>query len=417
MSKKTYTFLLLCAALSQITYRTYWVNFMDAVSRPVLHFSDYMIVTEEFRSLGLLLSLCIFFGALFFFRSPGLNQKISDNKFWHFGFLGILFFLSATVIYANPQGRFPWNKHANYIELEVRSRKPDLYKKLEHTPDLVLLGSSVSFLVPMNYFEEKWDIQAFNMSVNGGGPVDFVNLINIIKKTSPDSKMPAIIMVEILSPSLSFNNLEQTPIEYIPEMSSISQQISAIWKTISSTFRFNSLSDSLFTLFIVDKGRWDIVTTLTGNGTMIKNEEDVKDKQYRKSVEKDAVLMDELQSCESLDGTGKLALEKLVQLSHEYKFSLVVYRTPVNQDFYTFSNFKPSKYSGCAQKFDQYIEGIAAQNPNMFFKDLSQYSPIAAGGKEIYRDTHHLTTRGNILLLDALDNEIESAIQWARKNR
>jgi hypothetical protein len=62
------------------------------------------------------------------------------------------------------------------------------------------------------------------------------------------------------------------------------------------------------------------------------------------------------------------------------------------------------------------MEGIAAQNPNVFFKDLSQYKEIATGGKELYRDTHHLTAEGNILLLDALHNEIKAAIQWAQKN-
>jgi hypothetical protein len=300
--------------------------------------------------------------------------------------------------------------------LEVRSRKPDLYKNLDRTPDLILLGSSVSFLVPTDYFEENWGITGFNMSVNGGTPADFVNLMNTIKRISPDSKMPAIVMVEVLKPGLAADSLDETPIQYIPDMSSIDQQISVLWVTIKNTLRLDAVSDSLFMFFIVDKGRLNITATLDDNGTMIESKEDVKDKQYRKLVEKNIILLDDLQSCTSLNEDGKSAIEKLVQLSHQYKFSLLIYRAPINQDFYTLSNFEPSKYSGCAQLFNEYMEGIAAQNPNVFFKDLSQYKEIATGGKELYRDTHHLTAEGNILLLDALHNEIKAAIQWAQKN-
>lgn len=390
---------------------------MNAVSKPLLHFTDYMVFTGELESILLLLSLLILFGVIFLAPSPASNQKSSGNEFWYFGFMGILLFTGASIVYANPQGRFPWNKHDNYIELEVRSRKPDLYKKLERTPDLVLFGSSVSFLVPMDYFEEKWGIQAFNMSVNGGGPADFINLLDTIKRTSPDSKMPAVVMVEILNPGLSVNNLEQTPVSQIPDMASAQQQAGVLWTTFKSALRFNSFSDSLFTLYFVDQGRWDIVAALTDNGSMIQSEENVKDKQYQKSVEKNIVLLDELQSCESLDKDGKIAFERLVQLSHQYKFSLAIYRTPINQDFYALSHFEPSKYSKCSQLFNEYVESIAAQNSNVFFKDLSQYKEISTGGKELYRDTHHLTAKGNILLLEALNDEIKSALQWARENR
>lgn len=414
MLKKLSALLLFCIALFQIAYSS---KFTETISKSILRFTDYTIFTKEIRSFVLFISLLVLLSVVFLFSSPVSNEKKPGDFFWGLGFWGILLIASLFTIYINPQGRFFWNKHSNYIELEVRTRKLDLYKQLERTPDLILFGSSVSFLAPMDYIEEKWGIKAFNMSVNGGEPADFVNRINTLKRISPNSSIPAVVMAEILNPGFSVNNLNQTPIEYIPDMATLKQQTNALWATAKGSIQIGTFSDALFTFYIIDRGRWNITATLSDNGTMLQSKEYLNDNLYKKSVEKNIFLLNNIQSCEKLNANGKIAFENLVQLSRTYKFSLVIYRTPINEDFYVFSGYKPSKYAACAHLFDEYMSNIAAENPNIFFKDLSQYKKIATGGKELYRDTHHLTAKGYKLVFETLQDEIGSAIKWAQENR
>ena len=413
MSKKTLLFLLpTILAIFQLGYSAKIPN--RAFSKPLLGYNAYVIFTEEVKSCALFFSLVILLSVI---CMPGTSQKNGNNKFWYLFFFAILLFAGITVAYTNPQGRFPWNTRENYIEVEVRGRKFEFYKKLKRTPDVILLGSSISFLEPTKYFTEKWGLQAFNLSVNKGGPVDFVNLVHIVEAKSPDSKMPLVVMAEIQDLSLALNYYQQTPLEYIPDMDSWTQQKAALWVTVSDIFDFHSFSDALFTFFFVDRGRWNSTTIMEPNGTLLRDDGDVKDNQYRKIVTKNIRLMGSMQTCEKLDKDGQAAIARLVELSHQYQFSLLFYRTPINRDFYIFSNTSPADYAQCTRIFNQYIESIVAQNPNVFFKDLSQYQPIATGGKELYIDTHHLTTKASAMLLDVLSPEIEKALQWAKENR
>jgi hypothetical protein len=413
MSKKLFPILPPLVAALQIGYR--FNNLSGVFSKPLLDINAYQVFTNEVRIITLFLGLSIMLGVLFL-QIP--NQKMGESRFWYAGFLATLLIATVSVAYVNPHRKFPWNKRDHYLEVEVRSRKIDLYRNLKRAPDLVMFGSSVTFLEPTTYFQDKWGIQAFNMSLNMGGPVDFVNLIHIIKAKSPDAKMPKVITVEMLGISYGLSDVElSTPLEYLPYMDSTDQQMRTLWTNIRDVLDLNSFSDSLFTLLIVEKGRWAPVTILTEDGTMIRSDKDVKNSEYKGAIAKNIQLMGGMQTCASINERGKAAVERMVQLSREYKFSLLFYRAPLNEDFYKFSKTQPSDYSKCNELFDQYLEGIAAQNPNVFFKDLSQYREIAAGGKNLYIDTHHLNTKGSMMLLDVLSPEIENALQWANENR
>lgn len=412
MSKKLLLILAPLAAISQLIYASTLEEFF---SKPLPGFRGYAALTEEFRAFVIFACLAIILKLIL---QPGTNQKNEWHKFWYWGFLATLALVSAAVIYVNPHGRFPWNTRSEYIELETRARKFELYEKIKRTPDVLLLGSSVALAESTTYFEEKWDLQAFNLSVTRGGPVDFVNLINVVKAKSPDSKMPSVVMVEMLDLSLGISDFMQIPIAYIPYLESTKQQRFTLWTGIRATLDMRSLSDALFTFFIIDQGRWKSISPLTENGTTIYlNGDKTKDEEYQKIVTKNIRMLTSLQTCESLNENGKAALKRLAELSRQYKFSLLLYRAPINEDFYVFSNTTPSDYAQCNKLFTQYVEGIVAENPNVFYRDLSQYKEIAKGGKDFYKDTHHLTANGSAALLNALSADFEQALQWARENR
>jgi len=236
MQKKLPILLFIVAAIAQFTYKTQ-LNLI--MSKPMLRAIDYQIFTDEFRSMTVLAALILLLAVIFLLPLPNAKENSTNHRFWYWG-SGAIFFLSIVVVaYVNPQGRFPWNKHANYIEIETRSRKVVLYKSLAQQPDLIVFGSSVSFLMPMNYFEETWGMRAFNMSVSGGGTADFVNLYNIIKDTQNFSP-PLVVMVEVLNTKLENVGARLTPLEYIVQMGTVNEQYSVIQDMAQSIFRANA---------------------------------------------------------------------------------------------------------------------------------------------------------------------------------
>jgi hypothetical protein len=240
-------------------------------------------------------------------------------------------------------------------------------------------------------------------------------MIEYFAQHSPDGKMPAMVMAEIVSPSLGMSNPTQTPLRVIPAMA-FDQGYAAISESVDLLIRTGSVSDAIFTLLFVDHNRWQIWVTFGADGSGIRSTEQVAEKEYLNAVKNNIGLLKSLITCDGLDATGKEYIENLVKLSNQYHFSLVFYRAPINADFFSLSDTKPGKYAVCKKAFDQYIKNITKQNSNVFFKDLSEYSRIASQGNQLYLDTHHLNKTGNTLVLEALSDEIHAALEWSKEN-
>ena len=414
MLKKSFVFFVMVVALLQVWHKS---QIFAVFMKPVFSSSDYAIFSDEFRALILLAGLLLFWGVSKT-EQPQEKHSGDSSKYWLFGFLSILVFSVAMVIFANPEGRFPWNKREAYIDIQARTIKPDLYKELTSPPDLIAFGSSVSFTLPADYFEKRWGLTAFNMALNGGGPIDFVNMLDFVISESPDAHPPSIVMVELVSPGLKISNPTKTPLELIRYMYSANDMAAVAGATIDHSIRITGLIDSVFTLAIIDQNRWLSQIEFFPDGTGVRRKSATEtDQNYLNAVKRNVGLANLLLSCDGLDPLGKDAIERLVKLGREHQFSIVFYRTPVNADFYAVSKYKPSRYSQCRKLLDTYMQSVTQQNPNVFFKDLSRYKMIATGGKENYIDTHHLTPEGNVLVMEALHKQIESAIVWAQANR
>ncbi|GAB4546215.1 MAG: hypothetical protein Fur002_21090 [Anaerolineales bacterium] len=379
----------------------------DTLYKSDLRFSDYDKLLGDFKSAALLLALMLFSLAAF---SLSPRSAAPQKRFWLAGFLGVLALSAAATLYVNPHARFAWNQHAEYIEIETRARKLNLYQSLPAAPDAVFFGSSVSFLLPADEFESLFGARAFNLSVNGGGAVDFLNLLHTLERVRADGNMPRLVTMEFLNPSLTSGAAAQTPLPYLRDMNSPADQARVLWETEKSLFKINSVWDAYFTAAAVDDGRWRQPLTLTSNGTMDEAEPILKEKAYLKSVEKNMALLDNLLTCESLSGEGMRAMQEIAALSERRGFALVLYRAPINADFYRLSGYAAKKYAACAAQFNQYMQRLAGQHANIFFVDLSAYEPIAAGGMAYYRDTHHLTRAGSAALLQALAPQIEAGL-------
>jgi hypothetical protein len=252
-----------------------------------------------------------------------------------------------------------------------------------------------------------------------GGPIDVVKIINYIIQQSPDKKMPSTILVEIASPSIKVSNPQQTPLLMLPYLP-FDQAVLAAGATADDLIRRTSLSDSIFTLLFVDTHRWHLRITYANDGSGILTHKRLKNAtQYQTSVKSDIDLGKYLISCQNdtLDSSGKEYVEKLVELSRIHRFSIVFYRPPINADLYTISKTKPGTYARCRDMFNTYMNTLTGQNPNVFYRDLSNTPKISTLGVKAYLDTHHLNAYGNALVIQALNKEIESALAWSKINQ
>jgi len=193
------------------------------------------------------------------------------------------------------------------------------------------------------------------------------------------------------------------------------QAVSSFSEMLDSLTRVDSFSDVIFTLLFVDTQRWEIWAKFSQDGTGIFTRELLSDG-YQRAVKNNISLIKSLISCDAIGSVALDHMQKLVSLSQQYRFSIVFYRPPINADFYTFSKTKPGRYAQCKRIFDTYMRTLSEGNSNIFYKDLSDYAEISTMRMDAYTDTHHLKENGSVLVLQALNKEINSALEWAKAN-
>lgn len=415
MLLKTTLFLVSLLSLFQAWHKS---TLASVFAKPVLGIEEYRSFSEESKSIVLWMGLLLLFTCLLFSKKTD-DQPVNLSSFnWLGSFLLIIGLSASVVLAANPAGRFPWNQRSSYISISAHSIKPNLFKKLSSTPDLIIFGSSISFTTPASYFAKKWGLTAFNMSLNSGGPIDFFKMLNYLIKESPDEKTPSILLVELVSPGLKISNPMQTPLLLLPDLP-MDQAVLAFGTTADDLVQISSLSDTIFTFLFVDAHRWQIRTTFTKDGSGITINKTKKALiEYQDSVKNDISQGKDLISCKNnqLDLSGKEYMEKLVELSQTHRISIIFYRPPINTDLYTVSKTKPNMYAACKNMFNAYMRTLTRQNTNIFYRDLSDNTKISMLGRKVYFDTHHLNAYGNRLVAQALNKEIKSALAWARIN-
>ncbi len=395
-------------SIVQVRYR---LGLPAILAKKILILEDYGIFSTDFKTLVLLAGLLLLLSV---FWNPRKITIKPSGICWILGFTLTLGAVAVTVAFINPTGRFPWNERASYATVSARSIKPNLYAKLKKTPEIIILGSSVSFTTPADYLEKKWGVSAFNMALNGGSPGDFITTMNYIIQEGPDGKVPLTVLVELVSPTLKIDNSNQTPVKMLSYMP-LEQRLPAISQTLDYFLKVTPFSDSIFTILFLDTNRWKIWIKFSNDGTGIRMRPQKPRSTYQAAIKSNIKTMKSFLSCKELDLAGKESIEKLIRLSSHYQFSIVFYRTPINNDFYKASKTNPASYEKCKKEFDEYMMAVKKKNQNIFYKDLSQYPEISTQGMSMYIDTHHLKRSGAILLMNALDAEIKTALEWAKQ--
>jgi hypothetical protein len=363
----------------------------------------------------------VLFTFLVFSPTGNRNEvKQPPPSVWLSGVFTLLGIIILPGVIFNPSGAFTWNID-NVVNKDTRLIKPYLYDRLNSAPDIVFMGTSISHRIRAQDYARRLALTGFNFSTLGGTTVDYFTITGFIMSKPIADKKPAVLVTEILSPSLGPSHAgvefyKRYPLEYIKYMAP-----KFAFKTISTHLEriltYASLSQIMYVGFFTWRGQWIGVSNEPSDGTGIRIPPIGNEANYRKSMIKSSKSLDKLLQCSDLNTDGQNAILKIVALSKGQHTSVVFYRSPINNDFYTLKSNKRKQYNFCEEKFNQFMQQIQKENPNVFYTDLSHYAPIASGGKDLYLDSHHLNSVGSEHLLKVLTPLIKSAVEYARTGK
>jgi hypothetical protein len=352
---------------------------------------------------------------------PASQSEMSRStaRVWLSGVLAVLSTTTITIIISNPFGAFPWNTDNHAGAMNSRVDKIPLYKQLTSMPDVVFMGTSVSFPLPAQEYARRFSLSGFNFSLDGATPVDYFTLMNLILSEAPADDRPKIIITEILAPNLAsehggtkfYNALPLEGVAYVPFPFSL--------RILSShameVFDLASFSSAIFVEYFAWQGERPTVY-FGADGTTLHPGEGPKTDYDRARFVRTSSLLHEFLFCTELDHQGKDLISRMAALSKKHGLKLIFYRPPINDDFYKLTDddpatYKRKSYRRCANKLDQFMQEIQSEYPNVLYVDLSHYPPISSGGRALYLDADHFTAQGMDRLLEVLTPIIKEHLE------
>jgi len=186
-------------------------------------------VDISIRLLGLALFTFLFVRALLVSES----QPVRSAR-WLLATVGLaalsLLGMVAGLNYAlNPFGLYA-TRLFEPIVLHSRAEKMRLYRLAEPPPDIVVLGNSSGFTMPPAYITEMTRRTAFNASLHGGGPEDYLAFLNYMVSIGKVPKLLIVMLsVEQARPNLPTGFEPHDPLQPYLERSSRHLLAGARW--------------------------------------------------------------------------------------------------------------------------------------------------------------------------------------------
>ncbi|MBI5944970.1 MAG: hypothetical protein HY864_11425 [Chloroflexi bacterium] len=409
--KKKSVYLLFTAfaiILYSLVFRLYF--FKDA------NFRAYTVFTGVFHQLFLAICLLIFLGIVWSGSSKPSrmdNQQPPKIGFWRDGFSWIMLIALTLALCVNPHARFSSTRFPS-ITPSARTIKMELYKELETSPAIIVLGSSRAFTLAPQYIKNNFNVSAFNMSVEGGNVIDYsIELKHIINYSDIT---PHVLIIEVGQGSFYKNqtyNVDLQPLALLPYMPP-NMAVLVIISSLQDVFGLQSISDSVFISTLTNlEGRfrgW----TFEKNGCGVRKP--ITHEGYEKLLK---IMIDEianLDQCDEVNWAAMEVFESILASAKKSNIAVVLYESPMHKDYYNALHDSSSPgYEYCADLYRTHLVSLADSYPNVFFRDLSEYELVNNLGEDGFYDGIHLRPNASELVIDALTPEIESALTWSRR--
>ncbi|MBI5934055.1 MAG: hypothetical protein HY867_10135 [Chloroflexi bacterium] len=331
---------------------------------------------------------------------------------WGMGFLLVLLSLIGLILYANPHGMFPWKfakispTISTFVPTAARTDKIALYNNLDFSPEVLILGSSRALTIPSARILENTGYRTFNMSVNGGGPLDFLTFGRFtLSKDEP----PTVLIVELVYPSLKVPE-NPMPVSMLPYLET-DKGLETADKIFHDVVSLQSISDTVyqFTYGLLSKRPPNMTYIADGTGIRV----ELTEKQYRSELERITKNVNQASKCAALDALAMGQLESLIELAAQKQVAVLFYRSPLNADYLDMAESDHPDFIRCEALFNTYMSDLLASHPNVFFRDLTYYETVGALRWDGYYDVHHLKPLAAQLVVDALTPDIQKAMEWA----
>ncbi len=314
----------------------------------------------------------------------------------------------------NPLGVYPWNKLPLYLSGGMRSLKLDLFNQQESAPQIIIFGSSRAHLLSGQTLKQKFGYTAFNWTTEGGGPVDtLISLQYLASQSTP----PKVLLVDISPVLMTANWQTRTPLAMFP----YTPQpfiYEAIKEQFIELFKFNSVSESLFTyIYLYKFVREHPEGNVAPDGTLIINFAD-DPVVYAQKIDNDHSRMKNIVECKGLLPDGQIAMQEIARVSAKEEIAIVFYINPLNADFLNKKERENPEFQSCMQRIDQFVTGLTQARKNVFYRNLIYYPEVSDLGMDGYADIEHIRTIEIAnKVIDALEPEIRSALEWANLHR
>ncbi len=342
-------------------------------------------------------------------QQPDANPESAFSRYWLLSFLPILLSVAGMIIYVNPHGRYPWKKYP-FTTTAAHLQKTLLYERHNKSAQIILLGSSRVYTIPASYISASLgNIPAFNFGVGGAGPLDELVVTRYILHRSPVP--PSVILVEVVATDLGTNYWQYSiPINLLPYLppDKVSPGLKSIWR---DTLQASSVYDAIFLQLFSNSKEY---ISFLDDGTGIRGRREAS--RYEQMIKEQLPNVYSNNICWSLDQDGQKAFEEIARLSEKHHFAVVFYRSPLNIEFFRQADLERPAYKKCQRLFQEFMDGLSARYPGVFYVDLMYYEPISTLGSQVYIDVQHLTPEGSMMVIDALHPVLEKALEWVRHN-
>lgn len=383
-------------------------------SHDILIFNNSL--TELLQSLAVMaLALLIFWPGPLQREShaaPGSPQKLSLGWRTFFITIGLCVI---TVVLVNPRGLYGvriFPQLANGLKQD----KIQYYQALGAEPDLVILGSSRSLSISPAYIQETLGIHAYNFGFSGVSPTELMLQAELIFS---DHKpvTPRVILFEISPSNIQQHEddeLTEVPIEFLPIMPA-KTAAGFLSERYLELFNIHQFIESVYVLQFVQEQRtpqnyWKVMPDGFSLFFPPDTLSDALDRQLEQRLD--------IQPCQNFSQDGDDFIHHYVSLANQKNFSIIFYTSPIQPYFRQEYLDKTPIYRHCNQYLVDLMDTIVAENPSIFFVDLSDpvTTDIHIDDRGFY-DGFHLTPASSEKLIDFLAPTIQEALRISSEQR
>ncbi|MFN8421167.1 MAG: hypothetical protein U0528_18260 [Anaerolineae bacterium] len=333
---------------------------------------------------------------------------------WGIGVLLVAVPIISLTVYIDPRGLYE-SKHLGTYSNPSRRFKTWNYPLLEHTPQIVIFGSSRAFSVSPEHIRQVLGVSAFNVAIESGKLNDFVVQARLILEDA-DHRLPEVLMIEVTDGFIDNFTYTQmvAPLRWLRYLPT-DQAVHALQERLNALINRQSFAEALMMARLyLQTGRglngWQFKADGEGFIDWTPNDGLVL------QAARDAIPI--RIECPQMNPGGIVAFNALAELAAQQGSSIVFYIPPPHPIIYAANIDNNENFERCAMPFRDFVSANLPKYDNMFLLDFRKLESIGGVDTALgYYDGVHMTSYNNNLLIDAAADTLREALRISVEKR